>query len=217
MKQLLAGTILLFVVGVAGFLYRNTVERPGVFAPDCALETWTCPDGSAVSRSGPTCSFSACAAPNVFLSAASITFLPPEGYSVAEPRTGELARYTKLPIGGSVPQVIAITQYAIGDRSADETMLAESRFQPADEIAETLDERFVQVEIGDHQFYEVTTERFEGLVHTLYYLVRANDVIRFEITEHQVGEEWMSSKPAREFPEHQVLWRVLETLQAEGV
>lgn len=216
MRQLLAGAALLLVVGIAGFLYRNTMERSytgDVIA--CTGEARVCPDGSSVARSGPTCAFPVCPPPNVTLATAGISFVAPEGYETAQPQGAELARYTKVSVGGAA-HTIVVTRYPRGSDTGEEIMRAHAWSQPIGERAAEIDERFVQTAVGSHQMYEVTVERFEGLVHTQYYLIRTTDVIRFEIVEHEVAE-WMSSAPARTFPEHQILWHLLETLQAEGV
>lgn len=218
MKQLAAGVILLALVGIAGFLYRNTVEQPrlldtGVVCPE---EVRECPDGTTVVRSGLTCAFAACAHPNISLDRGSIAFVLPEGYQPTDSRGAEIARYTKqVPSAGE--QVIVISRYPITDeQTSEDVILFHSRFQPADEVAAMKDERFVEVVAGDYLLHEVTVERNDDTLHTLYYLVRASDVVRFEIVERGIGS-WMSDAPAREFPEHRVLWKMLETLQIEGV
>jgi hypothetical protein len=63
MKQLLAGVALLILVGLAGFLYRSVLEHP-IVPPGtaCTQEAKICPDGSAVGRTGPDCSFAPCPA-----------------------------------------------------------------------------------------------------------------------------------------------------------
>ena len=61
-KSLLFGLLIILIVGIGGFVYRNAVEhssRPMV----CPLDAKICPDGSAVGRSGPSCEFASCPSP----------------------------------------------------------------------------------------------------------------------------------------------------------
>lgn len=64
MKQLALIVVLVLVLGIAGFLYRYTLERPDLNNPvACTLEARLCSDGSAVGRTGPNCEFAACPSP----------------------------------------------------------------------------------------------------------------------------------------------------------
>ena len=83
LKQLIAGIVLIIVVGAGAFIYRNMMERP--LTPDgvtaCTLEAKVCPDGTSVGRQGPNCEFAVCAPPNIELSEARIGFVLPAGYT----------------------------------------------------------------------------------------------------------------------------------------
>lgn len=213
MRELAAGLVILFVVGFGSFLYRNTMERP--FAreamPACTLEAKLCPDGSSVGRSGPSCAFSPCAFPNVELREVGISFLVPEGYEAAAGNA--LASFSKPSASGNPAHRLAVYRYAIPEGArAEDVLLRETRFQPADEPASSL-ERFDQVPVGAHTFYRVTVERFEGLVHTSYFLARESDVLRFDVVEHDVLDWTGPTFTLEDLPEHRALRALLASLQ----
>ncbi|HWH16107.1 MAG TPA: hypothetical protein VNU25_00745 [Candidatus Paceibacterota bacterium] len=220
MKQLLAGVVILFVVGFGSFLYRNIMERPSVTVPEvaCTMEAKLCPDGSSVGRTGPRCEFVPCAFPNIELSGIGIGFAAPAGYTqdtttYASDRS-VLYALTKPSLAGNPKHAILVRRYPIPEGEAAETvMLAATRFQPADEQA-TETSRFANLAIGSLTFQEVTIERFEALVYTRYYLVREKDVVAFDIIEHDVTGWMEPSLSVRSLPEHGALLSALRTLQA---
>jgi hypothetical protein len=197
MKQLLAGIVILLVIGVAGFLYRNTLEHPiqpvGTAPVACTLEAKVCPDGSSVGRSGPDCAFTACAYPNVELSSVHAAFAVPAGYSASEATTSDatlLAAYEKAATGGA--DTIAVHDYAVpAGKTATSTMLASTVFQSSGTQPTSLSQFTTKI-INAKTFYCVTLERFEGQVHTACYLPRATDVLRFEVLERDV--DWTNPK-----------------------
>jgi hypothetical protein len=86
-------------------------------------------------------------------------------------------------------------------------MLEPSGMQP-----ESMEE-FGFATIAGRAYRTITLERFEAQIHTVYYLPRATDVIRFEVLERNV-EDWMEpSLNIMELPEHAAFVRMLETLQ----
>lgn len=220
MKQLLAGVVILFVVGFGSFLYRNTMERPGVAAPEvaCTMEAKVCPDGSSVGRTGPRCEFASCAYPNVEIAEAGVSFVVPEGYTADENAYGAdpnlLAAFVKPSLSGNPQHTIVVRRYPISNgQSAEEVIRTNTRFQPADEQAADLS-RFNDFSINGKVFKDVVIERFEALVHSRYYYVRTNDVLSFEITEHDVMD-WMEPTLAiRALPEHAAFLGILRTLEA---
>lgn len=218
MKQLAACCALLVVVGIASFLYRNVVERPGTMPSEsaCTLEARVCADGSSVGRSGPACAFAPCPFPNAELEDLDVSFVVPEGYVAGESEYGAenvRAAYIKPSSGGWPPHTLLVRRYAIpAGQTADDVILAVTRFTPSDMQAEDFS-RFSEVTMGGKTYRAVTLERFEGLVHTAYYLVREADILRFEVVEHDVTD-WMSETPVEDFPEHQALIRLLGSLQA---
>lgn len=213
MRELLAGVVILFVVGVGAFLYRNTMERPGVIAPEvaCTMEAKVCPDGSSVGRTGPSCAFAPCAFPNVEIASANVGFVAPEGYEAVASKDA-LVRLEKPSAGGWPPHVITVYRYPIEEgETADEILLRATTYQPSGEQATDF-ERFSSVSAGGKTYRETTIERFEALIHTSYFLVREGDVLRFDIVEHDVAD-WMSTTPSRTFPEHQALLGLLRSVK----
>ena len=60
MKEVGLGIALIVFIGIGGFLYRNAVERVVPSMSGCTSEAQICPDGTAVGRTGPSCSFAPC-------------------------------------------------------------------------------------------------------------------------------------------------------------
>lgn len=214
MKQLLAGAAILLVVGVGSFLYRNTVERPGITAaePVCTLEAKVCPDGSSVGRIGRSCAFAPCMPPNVELQDAGIAFVVPGGYGAIESKSALIA-FAKPSLSASVSHTLSVHRYIVPEgKTAEEVMLENTRYQPADMRAEDFG-RFEEVSVNGTVFQWVVIERFEALVHSSYYLVRENDVLRFDIVEHDVTAWMEPTLVVGELPEHGALLEALRTLQ----
>ncbi len=218
MKTLAFGIILIVLVGFAGFFYRNIAERSG--APDmiaCTADAKLCPDGSAVGRTGPACEFVPCAFPNVEIEAKGLAFAVPAGYVVEQTADASLlSRFTKPSLSESVRHTITVQSYPLGEgESADDVILAHTRYQPADMQAEDFS-RFETTLINGKEFRSTVIERFEALVQSSYYLVRTEDVLVFTITEHDVSD-WMNPDLQVEtLPEHKALLELLGTLQVAG-
>lgn len=220
MKQLLAGIVILIVVGVAGFLYRNTLEHPGGTASPtptaCTAEAKLCPDGSGVGRTGPGCAFAACPFPNVDLATAHVAFAAPQGYAANAAALGTdaslLASYEKKANASDSPHAIVVRDYAIGEgKTATSTMLANTMYESSGMQPKSLSEFAVKI-VNAKTFYCVTLERFEGQVHTACYLPRATDVLRFEVLEKDV--DWTNPDlQIDSLPEHQAFYGMLATVQ----
>lgn len=218
-KQLIAGIVLVVVVGVGAFVYRNTMERPlgeGGGNVACTMEARICPDGSAVGRQGPNCEFAACPAPNVEVPEANLAFVLPAGYSQimqGAPSQDTLRMFAKASASESVQHTISVRRYPIPEgQTAEEVILANTRYQPADMTAEDFS-RFETVTIGGHTFRHTVIERFEALVQSAYFLVREDAVLRFDVVEHDVTE-WMNPDlEVSELPEHEALRQMLSTLE----
>lgn len=217
MKQLIAGVVLIFVVGVGAFLYRNVVERPGTGAPEtaCTMEAKVCPDGTAVGRTGPSCSFAPCMLPNVEIADKHVAFVIPAGYSPDEQAyaadTSLIAAFMKPATTGS--HSIIVRSYPIPEgEDATAVILANTRYQPSDMQAADFS-KFGNVLVNGKTFRSTVIERFEGQVHSAYYLVRLADVLKFEITEHDVMSWTDSSLEVESLPEHKAFLSMLATLQ----
>jgi hypothetical protein len=233
MKNLLIGVVLVVILGGVGFWYRYSKEHAhqDVATPvatstingqACTDEAKVCPDGSAVGRTGPNCSFATCVFPNVTLTLASSTvdFVVPTGYQVSPaPAAGAgkdpslVVSYQKKGTAGS--HLLRIYDYIIPPGStAQNVMLANTILSPLGMPA-TSTKAFSTALIAGRSFSAITTERFEGQVETAYYLVRPTEVIRFDILEKDVAN-WTDPKLiVSSLPEHQSLAQMLATLQIE--
>jgi hypothetical protein len=218
MKTLILGIVVILLIGLGGFFYRNVAERSG--APEqvaCTADAKLCPDGSAALRAPPSCEFTACAFPNVEIPEAGIAFAVPAGYAADENAYGAdpsmIAAFVKPSLSGNPPHTITIRRFHVADgQTADEVTLANTRYQPADMNAENFS-RFKTTLINGRTYRYTVIERFEALVQSAYYLVRANDVLVFTVTEHDVVEWTNPDLVVEELPEHQALLSLLSTLQ----
>lgn len=217
MKQLALFLVLIVVLGLGGFLYRYTMERPGQEGMTaCTMEARMCPDGTSVGRSGPDCAFAACAFPNVEIPEVGLSFAVPAGYTQLESgASGQetLRIFGKPSQSPNIPHTIYVKRYSIpAGQTADQIILANTRYQPADMQAEDFS-RFTNVSAGGKTYRATVIERFEALVQSSYFLVRENDVIRFDIVEHDVTG-WMDADlVVANLPEHSALLRLLATVQ----
>ncbi len=237
MKQLLAACVLLLVLGFLGFLYRYEIENPHLSAAltsgiatssaACTQDAKICPDGSAVGRTGSSCSFAACPFPNVELSAASttISFVLPEGYKI-NPTIKDLSAYLGSYIQSQeispnasttdTASVIDVYAYPIPEgKTPSSVMLANTVYGESSQQA-TSTAAFATVTVGNKTFYAITTERFEGTVQSAYYLYEPHAVLSFVITEKGVKNWTDPSLNTSTLPQHQALRQMLATLQVEG-
>lgn len=217
MKSLAFGIVLILLLGIAGFFYRNVMESSGEPEPvACTMEAKLCPDGSAVGRQGPSCAFAACPLPNAEDTDIGLAFAIPEGYVSNADAIGadpELRVVLDKAAPGGLPHSIVIRRFPIPTgKTAEDVMVGETLFETSDMGAESMDQ-LAKEDIGGKTFYSVTVERFEAQIHTLYYLPRGNDVLRFEVLERDVTEWMEPSLKLSELPEHAALLSMLETIQ----
>lgn len=217
MKTLVAGVVLILVIGIGGFIYRNVQERTGGSQQiACTAEAKICPDGSSVGRTGPACEFTPCLFPNVEIPEAELSFVAPAGYVVDEKAYGAdtslLAAFVKPSASESVMHTITVRSYPISEgETGEDVILAHTRYQPADMQAEDFS-RFENVFVDGKQFRTTVIERFEALVESKYFLVRDDTVLVFSVTEHDVTE-WMNPDlVVEELPQHEALLSLLATL-----
>ena len=219
MKELFFGIVLILVLGIGGFVYRNTLERPyqGPRGEACTAEARVCPDGTSVGRSGPGCTFATCALPNIELPNVGVSFVLPSGYllNADAPTPGDdlVAAYEKVSVTPQVPHAIVIRRYPIpAGKTANDVMLAETSYDTSGEPVRSMQE-FTPVIMNGKTFQSLTVDRFEAQVHTVYYLPRVNDVLRFEILERDVTAWTDPSLVISELPEHKAFLTLLGTLQ----
>lgn len=229
MKQLIAGVILILILGIGGFLYRNVLEHtnPAAVATStaqtngtaCPADAKMCPDGTSVGRTGTSCTFAACALPNVEIKDARIAFAIPAGYTADENAIGAdttlLAAFIKPAAQPNSFQTIVIRDYPIeSGQTATSTMLAKTMYESSGNQPKSLSE-FTKVIVNGKTYYRVVLERFEGQIHTAYYLPRAADVLRFEVLERDVTN-WTDAKLDIEtLPAHKALHQLLSGLQLQ--
>ena len=220
MKQLIALVVILVVLGIGGFMYRNALEHPVAIAPAqtaCTMEAKLCPDGTSVGRSGPDCSFAPCKLPNAEDAAIRIAFVVPSGYVANADAIGAdetLRAVFDKSSKEQIPHSIIIRNYPIPEgKKGDDVILANTMFEPSGMTPKSMKE-FKPVIINGKTYQTAVIERFEGQVHSAYYLVRAKDVLKFEVLEKDVTE-WMSpTLVVDQLPEHRALQLLLSSLQS---
>ncbi len=217
MKTLLFGIVLIVLIGTAGFFYRNVMEQSGNPEPvACTQEAKVCPDGSGVGREGPSCEFAPCPFPNAEDREIGIAFIVPAGYVANADAIGadlELRAVFDKSAPGGLPHNIVVRHFPIGaGKTAEDVMVGETIFETADMGAESMDQ-LTAVTVEGRTFYMVTVERFEAQIHTLYYLPRVADVLRFEVLERDVVDWMEPTLLVTDLPEHAALLELLRTLE----
>ncbi|MBI2025229.1 hypothetical protein HYT04_00370 [Candidatus Kaiserbacteria bacterium] len=214
MRSLFFGILFVLLVGIGGFMYRNAVEysaRPIA----CTLDALVCPDGTALGRTGPSCTFPACPPPNVSLSDVGIAFAVPEGFSPAElPDSASVASYRKAGPTPEEPAEIIIRRYAIAPSSTalatiQETAIGGASGEPVPSIA------YSSTVLGAHRYTVVSIERFEAVVDTAYYLARGADVLRFDAIDRGVVNWTDPDLDTAALPAAAALRQLLAGLQGE--
>lgn len=219
MKQLLALVVLLAVLGIAGFMYRNALERPGQGTQGpvaCTMEAKMCPDGTSVGRTGPECAFATCPLPNAEDAEVGIGFVIPSGYVANADAIGadeSLRAVFDKPSAGQIPHSLIIRRFPIPEgKSGEAVILEHTMFEPSGITPKSLKE-FKPVLINGKTYQTVVIERFEGQVHSAYYLVREKDVLKFEVLEKDVLNWTDKTLKVDELPEHKALQALLLSLQ----
>lgn len=219
MKELVAGIVLIVVVGLGGFLYRNMLERNMVPQPDtvaCTMEAKICPDGSSVGREGPSCEFAPCPGEGSGLQQIGVSLTPPPGYTANPNALGAdatlVATFEKPGVSNTQPpHAIVVRRYAIPEgQTADDVLLATTMLEPSGMTPELGD--FETITIGGKVFKKIVVERFEAQVHSVYYFIRAADVLRFEILERDVTNWTDPNLVITNLPEHQAFLSMLAAL-----
>jgi hypothetical protein len=198
MKQLFLFIVLLIVFGVAGFLYRATLQAPtqgtnvvpGAVA--CTADAKVCPDGTSIGRSGPSCQFAACTLPNIEIPEAGLGFVLPRGFATDENAYGaDLSligafMQSSMVSTTSAPDSVIVRRYDIPvGKDANSVMLAKTMYESSGNQPKSMSE-FKPVIINGKTYQMIVVERFEAMVHVVYYLPRQHDVLRFEGIQHDV-------------------------------
>lgn len=215
MKGLFWGVLVIVLIGVGGFVYRNAVEHPSQPIA-CPVDAEVCPDGTAVGRTGSSCTFPVCPPPNVSFADVGIAFALPPGFGdMALPDTASVAAYTKPAQASTTTDAsIIIRRYPIMASSTAlavirETAIGGASGQPVPTTS------FTSSVLGSHRFTVATVERFEGVVDTSYYLARTGDVLRFDAIDTNVTGWTDPSLDQTALPAHAALIKMLGTLQGQ--
>jgi len=211
MKSLIFGILLIIIIGIGGFLYRNAVEHPAQPIA-CPVDAMVCPDGTSVSRTGLSCTFPTCPSPNVSLSEIGISFAVPVGFVAAEVSDSASIAAYQMPAASSTADII-IRRYVIAASTTalatiQQTAIGGASGAPVGATS------FSSSVLGTHRFTIVSIERFEGVVDTAYYLARGADVLRFDAIDR--GADWANPNlDITTLPAHAALEKLLTTLQGQ--
>ncbi len=212
MRTLIFGIVLIVLIGIGGFFYRSVMEQTAEPVA-CTMDAMVCPDGSSVGRIPPSCEFAACPVGGVSTTIG-LSFQAPEGYVAQTADAATVASFAKPSMSPSVQHAITVRAFPIAEgQTADEVILANTRYQPSDMQAEDFS-RFETTLINGREYRSTVIERFEAIVHSAYFLVRENDVIRFEIVEHDVTDWMEPTLSIKNLPEHAALIQMLGTVSS---
>lgn len=215
MKSLLLGIAFIVIVGLWGLVYRNAIEHPAQPVA-CPLDAQVCPDGTAVTRTGLSCTFPVCPPPNVSFPNLSIAFALPA--NVTKATLADSSGLVTYDVTGSdsssVTGSITLHQYPVDASSSALTTIQKTAINgssgapvPATSFSSTV--------LGTHRFTVVSIERFEGVIDTAYYLARASDVLRFDAIDTGVTNWTDTNLKEDALPAHAALLKLLTTLEGE--
>ena len=213
MKGLLFGILLIVLLGLGGFAYRNVAEH-STRQVACPLDALVCPDGTAVSRTDLSCSFPACPPPNVSLTNAAIAFAVPNGFAAtALPDAASIVAYESFASASSMRAAdIVIRRYAISASSTALSTIQQTAIGGASGLPISAT-RFTSTTIGSRRFTVVSIERFEAVIDTAYYLARGTDVLRFDAIDRDIVNWTSPNLDVSALPAHAALEKLLSTLQ----
>ena len=205
MKHLLIVSGLLVGIAIIGFLYRNAVEEPSTRPSGvaCTMEAKICPDGTAVGRQGPSCDFSPCLYPNVEIEGMGVAFAVPDGYVSDEDEPSSIAAFSKVT--DTNKHVLSVHRHLIPE---GETATAVIEAIVSGDESSSLE----AVSLFGKEFRVASVEQTDVAV-TSYFLVREEDVLRFDIREQVSPLEAGEELDREQLPEHQALLGMLRTLQ----
>ncbi len=215
MKGLFWSIVLIILVGVGGFVYRNAVEHPSQPIA-CPLDALVCPDGTSVARTGLSCTFPACPPPNVSLADAHIAFAVPPGFSVAEvPDAASIAAYEESATSSVSAADIIIRRYTVDASSTPDAIIQQTALDGVSgkPVGVT---SFTSSVFGRNRFTVVSIERSEGTIDTAYYPVNLPSgagVLRFDAMDTGVANWADPTLDVSALPAHAALTKLLSTLQ----
>lgn len=214
MRSLLLGIVFIVIVGIGGLVYRNAIEHP-LRPIACPRDAMVCPDGTSVQRTGISCTFPACSAPNVTLPDVNISFAIPTGFTAAAlPDATSIASYETNAATADSTGTITIRRYPIIASSTALATIQQSAIGGASGALVSVTS-FTSTLLGNYRFTVVSIERFEGVVDTAYYLARTNDVLRFDAVDRGVAGWTDADLVVSALPAHAALIKLLTTLQGK--
>lgn len=185
MKKLFLGIVLIVVLGIGGFLYRAAIERRDTITA-CPLDAKLCPDGTALGRVAPACSFPACPPPNIALAELNLAFALPEGYEEVEAGVSGVVVYRRAGVASTTESSdITITRYPLVGTTTPYELIRTTAVQDASGLPAPAT-AFTSTTINNRSFTVVPIGRFEGVISTAYYLKRGTDVLRFDAVDRGV-------------------------------
>lgn len=216
-KGLFGGIVILIFLGVGGFIYRNAVEHPNKPIA-CPLDARVCPDGTALGRTGPSCTFPECAPPNVSVASVGISFAVPAGYvpdegaASADPTMvgAFVTSLDEVPSGTIIIRDYQVASSSTALETIKATAIGATSGEPVPATAYTSET------IGSRSFTIVQIDRFEAIIQTAYYWKRGNDVLRFDAIDRNVSDWTNPDLNVQELPAHKALRAMLETLQGHS-
>ncbi|MEK7157075.1 MAG: hypothetical protein AAB709_00780 [Patescibacteria group bacterium] len=210
MKGLFLGILLIIIIGIGGFVYRNAVEQ-SLQPIACPLDAKLCPDGTAVPRIGSSCTFAECALPNVSLVEAGISFAIPAGFDAAElPDMASVVAYEGSARASTTARII-IRQYVMTASTTALAIIQQTAVRG--DGAPVGVTSFSSSVFGGRRFTVVSIERSGEIVDTAYYLARGIDVLRFDAIDTDVMNWGDQDLNHAALPAHAALATLLVALQ----
>lgn len=214
MRELLIGVMLIVIVGFGGLVYRNAIEHPNQPIA-CPMDAKMCPDGTAIARTGSSCTFAECLPPNVSLPAVGISFAVPEGFIAGVlPDGASIASYEDTSASSTIPSRILIRRYEVASSTTALAVIRQTAINSPSGLAIGATS-FSSSVLGGRRFTIVSIERFEGVIDTAYYLARGTDVLRFDAIDTEVKGWTDASLDITTLPAHRALAGLLTTLQGQ--
>lgn len=210
MKGLFFGIVLIITIGFGGLVYRNVLEHPKEKRIACPLDALVCPDGTAISRVGVSCSFPVCPPPNISLPLG-VAFAIPAGFVESEHADGESIVSYESSASSSMSRIV-LRRYAI---AASTTALETIQKSALDGVLNvpinmTL---YSSTILGTRRFTIVRIERSNSRLTTAYYFARSSDVLRFDAIDSGV-KNWSDARlDISKLLAHAALEKLLATLQ----
>lgn len=208
MKGLLWGILFIILIGIGGFVYRNAAEHP--YQPIvCPIDAEICPDGTALSRTGASCTFPACPPPNVSttLGNTQVVYAAPADFAAAAaPDAASFAAYALATASSSAASTtsIVLRYYPVGASSTPVTIINQTALDASgNPVAATA---FSSTILGNRRYTVAAIEHSYKIIDTAYYLTHEDSVFRFDAID---------AAGSRARPAHDALMKLLATMQMQ--